>query len=477
LRDRISEFVDSFTPGPGPVTHPPAGRSGYSAFLADARKRTGVEESAVIGRAELAGQPLVVIASDFSFVGGSMGAAAGERIVRAYDTAAAERLPVLIVARSGGARLHEGMAALIQLARTADAARRHCDAGLLSVAYAESPTTGGVYASHVALADLLWAGPGALLGFAGPRVVEVTTGAPLDPSSHTSESAWRAGIIDAVLEPAEVRAQLTCLLTLDATAPGLPPPLSAPPPPVRPTSPTDAWSEVQRARDPARRSGRAWLDELIPKRVDLSGDRVGGVDPVVTCGVGRITEGPAAAFVALNRDERSTRIGPAGYRTAQRAIALGARLGFPLLTLIDTPGADPSEPSERGGIAGEIARTLAAVTGYPNSSVSLVVGEGGSAGAMAFAATDRCFMLEGSVFEVIRPEAAAAILERDITRAPEVATRLALTTADQMELGIIDGVLADADVPAALRHALATAQSGEGRARLDSATERWLHPS
>jgi acetyl-CoA carboxylase carboxyl transferase subunit beta len=419
------------------------------------------------------------VACVFEFVGGSMGLAAGERVVRAYDRARDERLPVLVLACSGGARMQEGMLSLIQMARVADAATRHAGAGLMQVAYLWSPTTGGVYASFASLADVIWAEPGALLGFAGPRVVEVMTGERPDVDANHAEQAYEAGLVDAVLAPGDAARALATLLRAAGGSAGPPPARHAPErhEPAPGTTERDAWDVVQAARAPERASGHDWLVRLVPDAVEVRGDRAGGHDDVVAAGIGTTATGTAVAFVTLDRHRGDGRPRPAGYRTARRVVALAARLGLPVLTVVDTPGADPSPPSEHAGIAGEIARMLAAMTSHPAPTASVVVGEGGSGGALAFAATDRCFMLPDSIFSVIAPEGAAAILERDAERAPQLARRLRLRARDMVELGVVDDVVDPDDVAAALDHALATATPGEGRARLDSATRAWLHPT
>jgi acyl-CoA carboxylase subunit beta len=494
--ERIESFVDEFRSWEGPqsgvVGGDPLGWPGYAGLLEQARADSGCLESIVTGSGVVPGDgtraPIALVASAFEFVGGSMGLAAGERMVRAYDRARAERLPMLVLARSGGARLQEGMLALVQMARVADAARRHAGAGLLQVAYLDSPTTGGVYASVASLADLIWAAPGAVIGFAGPRVVELTMRERLAPGAHTAESAAAAGLVDAVLEPEAARAALALLLgaILGANRPER----ATETAPTRleradAHAPGDAWTEVGRARAADRPSGRAWLERLVPTRVELRGDRAGGTDEVVVAGLGSLARprrnGPGVpiAFVATDRRDGNGRPGPAGYRTARRVLALAARLDLPVLTLVDTPGADPSDASERAGVAGEIARTLAALTGHPATTVSVIVGEGGSGGALALAATDRCYLLEGSVFSVIGPEGAAAILERDVTRAPDVAPLLKLTGPDLVDLGVIDALIRSEPterVATTIEEALASARPGDGRARLDAATTRWLHP-
>jgi acetyl-CoA carboxylase alpha subunit len=244
-------------------------------------------------------------------------------------------------------------------------------------------------------------------------------------------------------------------------------------------STAEVWGVVTRARDPERASGREWVERVVPVRVELVGDRAGGRDRVVVAGLGFTAAGTATTFLALDRHAGDGRPRPAGYRTARRLLALAARLALPVVTIVDTPGADPTRASEHAGLAGEIARTLAAITAHPAPTVSVVVGEGGSGGALAFAAADRMYMLEGSIFSVIAPEGAAAILERDVERAPELAARLRLTADDMVDLGIADATLPDAagDVAATVERALATARPGDSRARLDSATDAWRHRS
>jgi acetyl-CoA carboxylase carboxyl transferase subunit beta len=231
-----------------------------------------------------------------------------------------------------------------------------------------------------------------------------------------------------------------------------------------------AWGEVQRARARRRRSGLDWAQLLCVPWVELR-----GTDPTLRAALASLND-RRVVVVASDRHARDGRHAPSGYRLAQRAIALASRLRLPVITFVDTPGADPGAESEADGVAREIARTFAAMDALPAPSVSLVVGEGGSGGALALAYSDRLLMLQHSVFSVIAPEGAAAILERDASKAPELAERLRLTSADLLALGIVDAVVTeDSDsIGTALGGALATAQQGERRQRFDVATRRWL---
>jgi acetyl-CoA carboxylase carboxyl transferase subunit beta len=324
-----------------------------------------------------------------------------------------------------------------------------------------------VYASYASLADVKAAEPGATIGFAGPRVVELTTGEPLPEGSHTAESAFAHGLVDAVT--ADGAAWIDAALGLR----------EAPLAPRRfggvfghTTFDDSAWGEVEQARLPFRASGIDWAARLCSSWTELH-----GTDPVVRAGLATL-EGGRLVVVAMDRHAADGRPRPAGYRLAQRAIALAGRLSLPVLTIVDTPGADSSAASEGDGIAREIARTFAVMADLPSTSVSVCVGEGGSGGALALAHADRLLIQEHAVFSVIAPEGAAAILERDRDRAPEVAARLKLTSADLLRLGIVNAVVPEPD-PAAMRAAivgaLSEARPGDRNRRIDAATARWIH--
>ena len=438
----------------------PLGFPGY-----DERRRhlpkTG--EAVATGRTE----HYVYIDGCFEVLGGTMGAAVGERVVRAYDRAIDLRLPVVVSSRSGGARLQEGMVALAQLARTASAASRHARAGLLSLGVYGSPTTGGVYASYASLVDLRAAVEHAVIGFAGPRVAEGALGAPLPPGSHTAESAFDAGRVDALVSPDSQAAWVEVALGLrDRPLPTRPLPAWSDP------GADGAWAEVRRARAIGRPTGIDRAARLCSSWTDMRGP-----DPVVRAGLATI-DGRRCVVVATDRYHGQGRPTPAGFRLAQRAVLLAGRLSLPVVTLVDTPGADPSADSEADGLGYEIARTFQAMAECPTPIVSVCVGEGGSGGALALSYADRLLITEHSVFSVIGPEGAAAILERDPTRAPQVAEVLGLTSSDLLELGVVDSVVSEGQdaLDAAVVAALEGATAGDREARFDAMTARWLEP-
>lgn len=444
----------------GRVSTDPLDFPGYTPPSAD-------DESVRTAVISLGDREAVWIDCDFGRLGGTMGAVAGHRIVAAFDHATRTGLPVVQTVSSGGARLQEGMISLVQMARAASAVQRHRAAGLISAAYLHSPTTGGVFASWASLADVRAAEPGATIGFGGPRVVEQVTGVRPPASSHTAESAARHGLVDEVVPVADRWAWLGAAL---GALPGVALTLPAQRPVVTSQDevPNDPYELLLRCRSAERPSGLEWAHRLTDSWTELRGS-----DPGVRAGLADIG-GRRVVVIAMDRHAGPGHLpGPGAFRLAQRAIHLAGRLGFPVVTFIDTPGADPSPDAEAGGVAGEIARTLLAMAELTSLSVAVCVGEGGSGGAVALAHADRLLMLDGSVFSVIGPEAGAAILFRDASRAPELTRSLRMTAPELHALGVVDAVVADdpSAVRAAVLDALATARAGDRDPRIDQLTE------
>lgn len=184
----------------------------YAASLDKARAETGMADAALTGRATIDGRPVAVGALDFRFVGASMGSVVGEKIARLFELAIAERRPVVLVIASGGARMQEGMLSLMQMAKTSAAAERLAAAGLPYVAVLVNPTYGGVTASFAVLADVIFAEPGAAIGFAGPRLVEQTIRRSLPKGFQSASSLVGHGMIDDVVPRAEVRERIASVL-------------------------------------------------------------------------------------------------------------------------------------------------------------------------------------------------------------------------------------------------------------------------
>lgn len=436
----------------------PLGFPGYADLLADLPG-----ESVRTGRTDVA----VVIEGDFAVLGGSMGVVHGEKVVRAYDRAIARRLPVVLVTRSGGARMQEGMVSLIQMQRTAAAATRHREAGLLSIAVHRSPTTGGVFASYGSLCDLRVGEADATIGFAGPRVVSQTVGEAVEGRSHTAETALSAHLIDAVSDADELLPWVDAALGLRSVPLFVRPRTESQPEPTA----EGAWGEVLRARRRGRPTGVDVAAGLCSSWTELGQ----GVDDALRVGLATM-DGRRVVVIASDRYAGSGRPSAAGFALVRRGVDLAARLGLAVISLVDLSGADISPVAENAGIAREVARTFAAFADLPTVSVGVCLGEGGSGGAMALAACDRLLIQRHAIFSVIGPEGAAAILYRDSARAPQVAAPLRLTSRDLLDLGIVDDVIGEstADVQVAIRLALASAQPGDRLRRADAASETWL---
>ncbi|NMB21168.1 MAG: acetyl-CoA carboxylase carboxyl transferase subunit beta, partial [Firmicutes bacterium] len=191
------EDFQAFTPlvSADPIEFP-----GYAEKISQAQEQTGLDDASLIGKAVIQGSPCILGVIDFSFIGGSMGSVVGEQLVRGFEKALEEKLPVVIFSGGGGgARMHEGIFSLMQMAKTAQAVGKHSRAGLLFISVLTHPTMGGIYASFASLGDIILAEPGALVGFAGPRIVEETTRQKLPQGFQTAEYALEHGMIDAIV--------------------------------------------------------------------------------------------------------------------------------------------------------------------------------------------------------------------------------------------------------------------------------------
>lgn len=434
-REAIAALTDAFTELPAPAGDTdgdgPLGWTGYADSRARATARTGEQESVVHGTATVGGHPCVLTSFEFGFLGGSLGQRTGDRLEAAYEEAITRRLPLVSLIATGGSRMQEGTIALTQLQRVARASARLRAAGPAQLAVVRDPTTGGGWATLGAGADVILAVPGAQIGFAGSRVRP----ADADPAAYTAEGQFAAGSVDAVVAPGELPATVGRWLGLLARRDGPPSPAPVPAALAATDAPETGWDAVLRARAADRPRAGAYLDAYFEARLPLSGDRCGGTDPGLLCGFG-VREGRAVAYVA----QCGTATRPAGYRTAARVIRLADRLGVPVLTLIDTPGAANDAEAERAGAGAAIADAFAAVAAARVPVTTLVIGEGGSGGALALAAPDHTHVTPDSYFSVIAPELAAAILKRSPDRVRETAGQLRLRPQDLVDLGVARSV-------------------------------------
>ncbi|MFI5564201.1 carboxyl transferase domain-containing protein [Amycolatopsis japonica] len=405
----------------------PLGWDGYADSLARARERTGTDESVVWERAKFGGHEVVTIRFEFGFLGGSVGTGTGALLEEALDQACAHRLPVVSLLSTGGTRMQEGVPALRQLQRIARGLARLRQEGLPNITVARHPTTGGVWASLGADADVVLAVPGAQVGFAGRRV---RPSRYADDPAYTAESQYAAGYVDELVAEDAIADRLEVWLGLltggSRNRPAdLPRALGA----LDPAP--DGWQAVQRARSADRPRADAYLDDYFDTRVILRG----GIDDGAVCGIGG-RGGRAIAFAA----QTGTPTTPGGFRSATRLIRLADRLGLPVLTLVDTPGAAADPAAETGGAGNAIAELFGTVAAAEVPITTLVIGEGGSGGALAFCSADRIWLTPDACFSVIAPELAAGILKRGHEDVPALADALKPRPEDLLALGAIDGI-------------------------------------
>ena len=438
-------------------------RKPYRARLMEARRQTGLREAVTTGLCRIGGRPVVLVVFDFEFLGGTMGSVVGEKVANAFAHATRRRLPLVSVAASGGARMQEGMLSLMQMAKVASAAARHDRERLAFISVLTDPTFGGVTASFATLGDVIIAEPGAQIGFVGPRVIEQTTGTALPPDSHRAETLFRHGLVDLIVPRELMRATISYLVGhLARTA--APRPAGARVPEAAPSGGLAAWEEVQLARHAARPTALDYITRMTTDFVELHGDRQGGDDPAMVGGLAEL-DGQTIMIIGQERGDTPAAqakrhrgmAGPGGYRKALRLARLAAKFHLPVVTLVDTPGADPSYEAEQRGIALALAENLAVMAVLPTPIVAVIIGEGGSGGALAMAVADRVLMLEHAIYSVISPEGAAAILYRDVAQAQSLSTALKITARDLRRLGVIDEIVPEPAGGAHLDHAAAAA--------------------
>jgi acyl-CoA carboxylase subunit beta len=474
--ERITALTDPGSFSPLPVSVQAADVLGftdsepYPTRLARARAATGLDDAVLAGVARIDGHAVAMAVMDFRFIGGSLGAAVGEMITLTAERALADRLPFLVVTASGGARMQEGVIALLQMAKVSQALATLREAGLVTISLITDPTYGGVAASFATNCDILVMEQGARMGFAGPRVIEQTIRQKLPGDFQTAEFLLAHGQIDSVQPRRALRGWLSRLLAVTSQSAGRRGHRPIPAAPVI-TDPgelsgIDAWQTVSRARDTARPTTLDYLAGTFTSFTELHGDRVGMDCPSVVAGLALLHGSPVAVIGQQKghqtRDLVARNFGmpmPGGYRKARRVMELAARLGLPVVTIVDTPGAFPGPDAEAGGQAGAIAETIRAMFELRVPIVTVVTGEGGSGGALALAVADRVLMLERATYSVISPEGCSAILWGDARSAPAAARALKITARELLDLGLIDGVLpepaggAGAD-PAAMAAAL-----------------------
>lgn len=413
----------------------------YAAALERAEARSGRDEAVITGEGLIWGRRVAVIVGDFDFLAGSIGVAAAERIVHAVERATSLRLPIVASPTSGGTRMQEGTVAFLQMIKISAAVAAHKAAHLPYIVYLRHPTTGGVFASWGSQAHVTFAEPGALIGFLGPRVYEALYDREFPEGVQTSENLAELGVIDGVV-PVEhlqrIVARALRVLCHDVTT------VRSPSVTVEGPIAEDipAWESIGITRRPDRPGVHALLRHIATERVPLSGTGQGERDETLSLTLARL-RGQPAVVLAQDRDEETplSQMGPAALREARRGMKLATDLRLPLVLIIDTQGAALSRQAEEGGLAGEIARTIAELVTLPTATLSVIMGQGTGGGALALLPADRVLCAQHGWLAPLPPEGAAAIVHRDVSRAEEMAQAQGVRSVDLRDAGIVDRIV------------------------------------
>ena len=440
----------------------PVNYKGYPEKVQALQEKTGLKEAVVTGRGKINGRETVIAVCDGRFLMASMGWAVGEKITRAVERATEEKLPVIIFACSGGARMQEGITSLMQMAKTSAALERHSKAGLLYVSVLTEPTTGGVTASFAMLGDIILAEPGALIGFAGPRVIEQTIRQKLPKGFQRAEFLVEHGFVDDIVRREDLKETLGKILEMhegqstDSTSENekasyinkdeFSPKSDVAHADINPY--LTAWERVQLSRKTDRPSGSDYIEALFTDFMEFHGDRNYGDDRAVIGGIAKFHGRPVTVIVQEKGTNTKENIAhnfgmpmPEGYRKALRLMKQAEKFHRPVICFVDTPGAFCGIEAEERGQGEAIARNLWELAGLKTPVLSIVTGEGGSGGALALAAGDQVWMLENSVYSILSPEGFASILWKDSTKAKEAAAVMKLTASDLYQKGIIEQVI------------------------------------
>ena len=431
----------------------------YTQKVEAAREKTGLHEAVTIGRCKIYGEETVLGICDARFLMSSMGHVVGEKIALGVERATDLKLPVILFCCSGGARMQEGIISLMQMAKTSAALKKHSDAGLLYVPVLTDPTTGGVTASFAMLGDIILAEPGALIGFAGPRVIEQTIGQKLPEGFQRAEFQLEHGFVDAIVERKNLKITLNRILKMHHSRKGF-----ADFDPLRMDDnyePTELmreraarakgltpWEKVKAARKVDRPSATDYMENIFDEFMEFHGDRYFRDDPAIVGGVAYLDGQPVTVIgIQKGKDFKDCMKhnygmpSPEGYRKAIRLMKQAEKFGRPVITFVNTAGAYCGMEAEERGQGEAIARNLYEMSALKVPVLCIMIGEGGSGGALALAVGNEVWMMENATYCVLSPEGFASILWKDGKRAKEASEIMKITAQDLKSLGVIEQII------------------------------------
>ena len=442
----------------GLETANPLDYPGYPEKLDGLKEKLHIDEAVTTGVCTIKGEKTVIAVCDARFLMGSMGYVVGEKITRAVEKATEMKLPVIIFCCSGGARMQEGMVSLMQMAKTSAALKKHSDAGLLYISVLTDPTTGGVTASFAMLGDIILAEPGALVGFAGPRVIEQTIGQKLPEGFQRAEFLVEHGLIDGIIRREDMKDTLARLLHMHTQKASADTIATADVSDImhgqkKKKGKMTAWDRVMAARASERLTALDYIHEIFSDFEEFHGDRHVDDDGATVGGIAYLDECPITVIgqqKGRTTKENITRNfgmpSPEGYRKALRLMKQAEKFHRPVICFVDTPGAFCGLEAEERGQGEAIARNLYEMSALKVPILSIVIGEGGSGGALALAVADEVWMLENSIYSILSPEGFASILWKDSKRAEEAAGVMKLTAADLMNLGVVEQIIEEPEM-------------------------------
>ena len=424
-------------------------RNRYRKFLEQDQNRTGLTEAAVAGKCRIGDVETMLIVLDFGFMGGTMGSVVGEKVSMAFENAARRGIPAVAVVSGGGVRIQEGVLSLMQMAKTVTAANRLRDEEVPFIVVLANPSTGQAYASFANLADVILAEPGSLIGLSPLRTLREVSKMPLPLDAHTAEAHVGHGLLDNVVDRENLQPRIASILQiLTAQKQGKSNHKNLLKSEPEECDEVEPWEAMTAARNSERPQASSYFRSILDPFIELRGDRLNSDDRSVVTGIG-FMDGLAVAVIGQQRrtlaEGERYHVFPDGLRKAQRLIDLASRFKLPLVTLIDTQGADPGLEAEEQGIGNAIARTLSSMLTVPTPMVSVVIGEGGSEGALALGLSDRILMQQLAIYSPISVNHTLGAAHHDHMLDREAAEALMLTAHDCLELGIADEVVPEPD--------------------------------